>query len=99
MTFEIKRDKPRAIDFTFDGKKLAVRGLSLYMGLKLQGVSDGDMIPAEIVAEFISSCVVYEDGGNVWSPDEVLDMDATSMMTLFSEVSGISVSAEEAAKN
>lgn len=99
MPIEVKPVKPRSIDFTFNDKPLFVRGLSLRVGLKIQGVADGDSIPADIVSEFISSCVVYEDGSNVWSTDEVLDFDAATMMQLFTEVSGLSVSAEEAEKN
>lgn len=99
MPFEIKSEKPKKIDFTFNGKQLFTRSLSLRIGLKLQGVEDGDLIPADIVSEFISSCVVYEDGKNVWGMDEVLDFDAAAMMKLFAEVSGISTSVEDAEKN
>lgn len=99
MAIEIKPEKPRKIDFTYNKKPLFVRGLSLRVGLKIQGVADGDSIPADIVSEFIASCVVYEDGSKVWDIDEVLDFDAATMMKLFTEVSGLSVSAEEAEKN
>ena len=99
MPFEIKSEKPKKIDFTFNGKQLYTRSLSLRIGLKVQGVSEGDLIPADIVSEFISSCVVYKDGSKVWDMDEVLDFDATAMMKLFKEVSGISTSLEEAEKN
>lgn len=97
MPVEIGGSKPRSIDFTFHGKALFIKRLPLRVGLQMQRVSDGDFIPADVVAEIISSCVVYEDGSNVWSAEEVLDFDATSMMELFSEVSGLSV--EEAEKN
>ena len=99
MSVELGAGKPRSIDFTFNGKPLAVRRLPLRLGLKLQNVGDGDTISSDIVAEFISTCVVHEDGSSVWNPDDVLDFDAAAMMSLFSEVSGLAVSTEEAEKN
>lgn len=99
MPVELGKTQPRAIDFELDGKPLAIRRLPLRLGLKIQSVEDGDFIPADIIAEFISTCVVYEDGNQVWTPEEVLDFDAQSMMLLFGEVSGLSTTVEEAEKN
>jgi len=99
MPIEIGGSKARPVDFTLEGKGLFVRKLPLRLALKIQSVDDGDVIPAEIVAEFISACVVYDDGGQVWDVDDVLEFDATSMMGLFTEVSGHAVTTEEAGKN
>lgn len=97
--FELGGSNLRSIDFMLEGKPLFVRKLPLRLGLKFQSVDDGEAIPADVVAEFISTCVVYEDGGQVWNGEEVLDFDAASMMTLFSEVSGLTVTTEDAEKN
>lgn len=98
MATEIGKAKPREIDFTYEGKPLAVRRLSLHLGMKLQTVED-DSLPPEIVAEVISECVVSKDGKKLWSVDDVLQFDLDAMLKLFSEVSGISFNIEEAEKN
>lgn len=98
MTVEIGSNKPRAIDFTFNGNALAVRKLPLSLGLKLQSAPE-DGIPAELVAEIISKCVVDGDGNKVWTPDDVLDFDLDPMLQLFSEISESVVRVEEAEKN
>jgi hypothetical protein len=98
MTIEVGREKPREIDFTYEGKPLAVRRLSLRLGLKLQEIQD-DSLPPETVAEVISECVVGKDGMKLWSVDDVLEFDLEVMLNLFSEVSGISFNIEEAEKN
>jgi len=99
MSIEIGGSKPHAVDFTLEGKALFTRKLPLRLALKMQNVDEGDAIPAELIAEFISSCVVYEDGVQVWSSEDVLEFDASAMMGLFSEVSGQAVTVEEAGKN
>lgn len=99
MTTEIGGTKTRAVDFTLDGKQLYTRKLPLRLALKMQSVDDGEVVPADLIAEFISSCVVYEDGALVWTPDGVLEFDAAFMLELFTEVSGAAVTTEEAAKN
>lgn len=99
MAVELGKSKPRPIDFKLDGKALAARRLPLRLALKIQSVGDGDALPADIVAEFISTCVVYKDGSTVWTPEEVLDFDAENMVELFQEVSGFSATVEEAEKN
>lgn len=88
MATEIGGRKPKAIDFTFEGEPLFVRQLPLRLGLKLQGASDDDSVPAEIVAEIIAECVVREDGERPFDVDKVLDLDTRDMMDLFSAVSG-----------
>jgi hypothetical protein len=91
MSIEIGSGKPRSIDFTFDGKPLAVRNMSLRLGLKMQLQGDEDGLPAELVAEIIAECVVDKKGNTVWGVDEVLDFDLEPMMKLFSEVSGATI--------
>ena len=98
MTVEIGSVKPRAIDFTYKGKKLAVRKMPLSLGLKLQTLED-DVVPPDLVAEIIAKCVVDEKGNQVWRLDEVLELDLDPMLQLFSEVSGAALTAEEAEKN
>lgn len=98
MPVEVGKGKPRVIDFTYRGKPLAVRRLPLSLGLKMQTIT-GDSMPSELVAEVISECVVYKDGKKVWSVDDVLEFDVDPMLKLFSEISGASVSTEDAEKN
>jgi hypothetical protein len=96
MSIEIGGKKPRAVDFTFEGKALFVRQLPLRLGLKIQGVAEDDSLPAEIVAEIIAECVVFEDGSKCFDVDRVLDFDTREMMELFGAVSS---DAEESTKN
>ena len=97
MTIEVGFVKPRSVDFTFDGKPLAVRNMPLRLGLKLQAIDkDGD-VPPELVAEIIADCVVDKGGKSVWSIDDVLNFDLEPMLRIFSEVSGEKV--EDAEKN
>lgn len=98
MAIEIGGRKPKAIDFTFEGEPLFVRQLPLRLGLKLQGASDDDAVPAELVAEIIAECVVRENGERPFSIDDILDFDTRDMMELFSAVSSDS-SFGEAEKN
>lgn len=97
MTTEIGFDKPRPIDFTFKGAPLAVRSMPLRLGIKLQSIEQDEGVPADILAEIISACVVDKKGKSIWSVDEVLDFDLEPMLKLFNEVSGVTV--EDAAKN
>ena len=98
MATEIGKAKPREIDFTYEGKPLAVRRLPLRLGLKMQALTE-ESVPPEVVAEIISECVVSNDGKSVWSIDEILEFDLDSMLSLFSEVSDIALNVEEAEKN
>lgn len=99
MTIDIVASKPRAIDFTFDGKKLAVRKMPLSLGLKLQAAED-DNIPAELLGEIIARCVVDQKGKAVFSVEQVLDSDLEPMLQLFNEVTGYSVpQGEDVEKN
>lgn len=99
MTTEIGVSKPRPIDFTKDEKTLAVRNLPLMLGVKMQGLTDGDAISGELIAEIVSTCVVYEDGSQVWTVEEVLENDMAPMLQLFHEVSGTMTSIADAEKN
>ena len=98
MTVQIGKGKPREIDFEFEGKKLFVRKLPLSLGLKLHSVTD-DVVPPEFIAEVISECVIYKDGKKPFSVKDVLEFDLDPMLKLFSEVTGSTVSTEEAEKN
>ena len=98
MAIEVGKVGPREIDFSYQGKALAVRKLPLRLGLKMQTLEEDSLSP-DIVAEVISECVVYKNGKTVWSIDEVLELDLQPMLKLFSEVSGTSFSAEDAEKN
>ena len=98
MATEIGKAKPREIDFTYEGKPLAVRRLPLRLGLKMQALTE-ESVPPEVAAEIISECVVSNDGKSVWSIDEILEFDLDSMLSLFSEVSDIALNVEEAEKN
>jgi len=97
MTIEVGLVKSRSVDFTFDGKPLAVRNLSLRLGLKLQATNKDNEVPPEVVAEIIADCVVDEGGKSVWSIDDVLNFDLEPMLKIFSEVSGARV--KDAEKN
>jgi hypothetical protein len=99
MAIEIGKKKPRPIDFTFNGKPLAVRKLPLRLGLKMNAFAGENSLPAELVAEIISHCVVSKDGKSVWNTEEVLDFDLDTMLKLFSEVSGEATGIEDAEKN
>lgn len=99
MTVDIVSSKPRSIDFTFDGKPLFVRRLPLQLGLKMQAVKEDESLPAEIIAEIISQCVVGKNGKAVWSVEDVLGLDLEPMLKLFSEISGMSVGIGDAEKN
>lgn len=99
MTTEIGASKPRPIDFTKDEKKLAVRSLPLSLGVKMQGITEDRKISGELIAEIVSTCVVYEDGSQVWTVDEVLQNDMAPMLQLFHKVSGAMATIEDAGKN
>lgn len=98
MTTAIFSSKPRPIDFTFEGSKLAVRKLPLSLGLKLQAL-EGDNIPAELLGEIIAKCVVTEEGTAVFSAQQVLDSDLEPMLKLFNEVTSGSLDGEDVEKN
>jgi len=93
MKTEITANKPRPIDYTFNGKSLAVRNMSLKLGIRLQTDPDDQ----NLVAEIISESIVDEQGKPVLSVDDVLNGDAEMMMKLFREISGTSV--KDAEKN
>ena len=99
MAIEIGKKKARPIDFTFNGKPLAVRKLPLRLGLKMNAHAGEDSLPAELVAEIIANCVVGKDDKAIWDAEAVLDFDMETMLKLFSEVSGEAMGIEDAEKN
>lgn len=99
MTTEISGGRHKDTDFTFEGKPLFIRRLPLRLGLKLQSVSEGETVPAEIIAEIISECIVFEGGGKVWTHEDVLDFDTQPMLEIFSAISESSISGKDAEKN
>lgn len=93
MKTEITANKPRPIEYTFNGKPLAVRNMSLKLGIRLQTTPDDQ----NLVAEIISESIVDEQGKPALSVEDVMNGDAEMMMKLFREISGTSV--KDAEKN
>lgn len=97
MTTEIGMAKPRATDFTVNGKAVSVRKLPLSLGLRLQSV-EGE-IPPEIIAEVIAQCVVDGKGKPIFTVETVLNHDLEPMLKLFYEVTSSVAKGEDAEKN
>lgn len=99
MAIEIGSSKPRKVKFNFRGNPVYVRKMPLMLGLKMQSVAEGEVMPPEIIGEIIAACVVDEDGNCLWSMEDVLNFDLDPMLKLFGEVSGTSLKVGDAEKN
>ena len=100
MAVELAKGKPRPIDFTLDGEKLAAKPMPFRLFMELAGAENGE-ISLEAMGQILLEVVVYQaNGERVFKDvDQVLDWDGNTLAKLFKEVSRQAMKTTNAAKN